>query len=363
MPDSMTIFKDSRYYAAFTCAERARNGDILVAFRMAPREATINHFHSQSKAVFVRSTDEGRTWSAPEMLFPNYDLAQQDPHITCLPDGRLLAMAFTWQCHPKYERHTLVDAYMELPEVKDVIMRCAGVIAAQSCDDGHTWSFLGKIALNNADRSYWACAAMHSKVVALDSGALLCPFRVESASGYYTYIVRSDDGGQSWRYVSEVVRDKSPNHHNFYDEAFLQRLPSGRLVIELRSYTEGGLMDYAFSDDEGETWTKPTTSAVWGFPQSSQMLSDGRLLLTYGYRREPWGVRARIVKPDFSDVDSAEEIEVYSVSKDRAARVESPNDLGYPSAVELSGGRALITYYCYDLNDRTSCIKGTIIDL
>jgi sialidase-1 len=357
--NDVIVFRDTGSYSAFTCAERCVNGDILIAFRCAPREPEIYHFHSQSKAVVVRSSDEGKSWSEPIEIFPDYDLAQQDPQITLLPDGRLLAAAFTWQFHPKCERSTMSDAFMELPEIKDGIMRCAGIILAESSDNGYRWKFLGKMHLDNAPRDVWACAAMHSKFVVLPDGGILIPCRVEDGNGYYTYLVRSDDGGRSWRYVVEIVRDTSPNHHVYYDEAYLQRLSNGRLVLLLRSYGDGGLMECCFSDDDGRSWSTPVKTEVWGFPQTSTYLSDGRLLLSYGYRREPYGVRARIVSENFSDVDNAEETVVYGVSADRAQLVNAPYDLGYPSAVELKDKNILIAYYCYDLNDRTSYIRGT----
>ena len=357
------VYKDPRYYAAFTCVERCADGSLLTAFRCAPREPEIHHFHSQSKAVAVRSADGGRTWGEPVEIFPDWDLAQQDPHITRLPDGRILAMAFTWQAHPKCERSTLTDVYMELPEDKDVIMRCAGVITAESSDNGKSWTFLGKIRPSGAPRQLWACAAMHSRVAVLPDGTLLLPMRVEDGSGYYTYLVRSRDGGHSWEYVTEIIRDTSPAHHHYYDEAYIQRLADGRLVTELRCYDEGGLMEYCISADGGETWTGPVKSTVWGFPQTSARLSDGRIFLCYGYRREPFGVRARLVKADFSDVDTAEELVIYGLTQNRVRNFPVPGDLGYPSAAELEDGRVLVTYYCYDLNDRTSHIRAAVVDL
>ncbi len=359
--DDRIVYKDPKYYAAFTCAERCADGSLAAAFRRAPREPEIHHFHSQSKAVLVRSEDEGRTWSEPREIFPDYDLAQQDPHITALPGGQLLATAFTWQAHPKAERHTLTDVFMELAEDKDVIMRCAGVIGAVSDDSGRSWRFLGKLRPDGAPRSMWACAAMHSKAAVLPDGTVLLPLRVEDGTGYYTYIIRSHDRGLTWEYVAEAFRDRSPAHHHYGDEAYLQRLADGRLVLLLRCYDEGGLMEYCLSEDDGLHWTAPVKSAVWGFPQTSTLLSDGSLFLCYGYRREPWGVRARLVKGDFSDVDTAEELTIYGLTQNRVRSFPVPADLGYPSAVELGDGRILVTYYAYDLNDRTSHIRAAVV--
>ena len=79
-------------------------------------------------------------------------------------------------------------------------------------------------------------------------------------------------------------------------------------------------------------------------------------------QEEPWGVRARLVKADFSDVDTAEELTVCGLTQNRVRNFPVPGDLGYPSAAELEDGRVLVTYYCYDLNDRTSHIRAAVVD-
>jgi len=355
------IYQNTQTYAAFPCLEKCQNGDLLAAFRAAPREPSIYHFHSQSQAMLARSTDGGVSWSEPAAILPDLDLAQQDPHITMLPGGELLMTAFLWQFHAACERDSLRDVYMEIQEVKGGIMRCAGIITALSLDNGHTWQDQGKIRIADAPRSLWACSAMHSKVVALPDGGILLPCRVESRAGYLEYLIRSDDQGKSWCFVSEIVSDQSTEHYNYYDECFLYRTAGGRLVCFLRCYQEGGLMEICFSDDDGLHWSKPAVTTVWGYPQSICRLTGGKALLTYGYRRPPYGVRARIVDDDCQGIDSAEEFSVYSVNEAQARAVGNPTDLGYPSGVELTDGRAIIAYYCYDLNNFTSCIRATTI--
>lgn len=355
------VFKDKCAYSAFPCIERCANGDLLVAFRKAPREQAVHHFHSQSKAVVVRSSDEGKTWSEPKEILPDCDLAQQDPHLTRLGDGKILMTAFTWQFHALCEKDALTDVYMEIGETKGGIMRCAGIVSALSLDDGLTWRFQDKIKPAGAPRNVWANAAMHTKAAVLPDGGILLPCRVESRAGYYEYLIRSDDDGQSWCYVTEIVRDTSPRHHHYYDECFIQRLADGRLFCFLRCYDEGGLMEVCTSGDDGQSWSKPVLTTVWGFPQSTLRLSDDRILLTYGYRRAPYGVRMKILDPLCSDIDQAEESVVYAVSQEQADGIQSSTDLGYPSGIQLADGSILIVYYCYDLNDRTSHIRATIM--
>ncbi len=345
------LYKDPACYSAFTCLTRCANGDILVSFRRAPNENPHYHHHSMSRAVIMRSCDEGRTWSGPVMIAPDDDIGQQDPHITTLSDGSLFASYFTWQAHPTAEKQTLFDTYAELSEDKGVIWRCCGVHIAISHDSGYSWKVHGKLIPAGAGREVYANAAMHSKAVELD-GKLLLPIRVEAPNGYRHFLVSSADGGISWDYVGEIVRAR-PEKHQYYDEGYLYLSPNGALFCLFRCYDEGGLMEYCISHDGGRTWSEPYISNVWGYPQTITRISGGRALLTYGYRRKPWGVRARIVKDDLSDMDDAEEIVIYDRGKDA--------DLGYPSGLELTDGNLLVTYYCGDDNDETRIIRYAIL--
>jgi sialidase-1 len=48
------------------------------------------------------------------------------------------------------------------------------------------------------------------------------------------------------------------------------------------------------SSDGGHSWSAPRPIGVWGMPSHLLRLRDGRLLMTYGYRRAPFGNLARI---------------------------------------------------------------------
>jgi hypothetical protein len=77
------------------------------------------------------------------------------------------------------------------------------------------------------------------------------------------------------------------------------------------------------------------SEGVWGTPSHLLRLRDGRLLMSYGYRRAPFGNQARV---------SADEGATWStpmtISADGAG-----GDLGYPSTVELDDGSFLTVWY------------------
>jgi hypothetical protein len=79
----------------------------------------------------------------------------------------------------------------------------------------------------------------------------------------------------------------------------------------------------------------PHPIGVWGLPSHLLRLRDDRLLMTYGYRRKPFGNQARI-STDHGKTWS----EPITVSGDGAN-----GDLGYPSTVELQDGTLLTAWY------------------
>ena len=89
------------------------------------------------------------------------------------------------------------------------------------------------------------------------------------------------------------------------------------------------------SKDGGKTWSAPRAIGVWGIPSFLNRLADGRLLMTYGYRRAPLGVQAR-VSDDAGDTWS-DAMVVYGDGKS--------GDLGYPSTVQLDDGSLFSIWY------------------
>ena len=89
------------------------------------------------------------------------------------------------------------------------------------------------------------------------------------------------------------------------------------------------------SSDGGRTWTVPHPIGIWGLPSHLLRLRDGAVLMTYGYRRAPFGIRAAISRDRGRTWPLS-----FTLSDDGAG-----SDLGYPSTVELKDGRLLTVWY------------------
>ncbi len=107
------------------------------------------------------------------------------------------------------------------------------------------------------------------------------------------------------------------------------------------------------SHDGGVTWEPWQDMGVIGHPYHALRLPDDRVLLVYGYRHEPYGIRARVLDPECTDF-SGEEI---VLREDGGS-----TDIGYPWACLTAEGRVLIVYY-FNQENGTRHIAGTYLEL
>ena len=108
----------------------------------------------------------------------------------------------------------------------------------------------------------------------------------------------------------------------------------------------------ARSTDHGKSFAHWEDAGFPGHPHYALQLPDQRVLLVYGYRHPPFGVRARVLDPECTNAASASE----TVLRDDGGN----GDLGYPWAALLSKDRALAVYY-FNSKDGTRYIGGTLL--
>ncbi len=154
------------------------------------------------------------------------------------------------------------------------------------------------------------------------------------------FAARTRDGGQSFTFESFVGDE--PDGFAIMPASI--RLPSGEILCFVRCAAPRGperraWIDLYRSADNGRTWrlTARPAPAVGhnGNPPTISRLADGRLVLVYGYRDAPYGLRARTSRDD--GANWSDEI----VLRDDGG---SP-DLGYPRTVVRPDGTLLSVYY------------------
>jgi hypothetical protein len=143
--------------------------------------------------------------------------------------------------------------------------------------------------------------------------------------------VRTSDGGQTWKLVSYVTPEPAGADHAIMPSSV--RLSPQAILTAVR-YRQW--IDLYRTDDNGLTWQSAGRPAPGvENPPSLVHLKDGRLVLTYGRREAPFGIRARV---------SADEGKTWS--PEIVLRSDGGCwDLGYTRSVQRPDGKVVTVYY------------------
>ncbi|MDF2725012.1 MAG: exo-alpha-sialidase [Paenibacillus sp.] len=355
------IYRDD-LYNTFPSIVKKRDGELIVAFRQAPNRLNMfpggMHVDPASRGVYVVSRDNGRTWdSKPRHLVDDYCLGISDPCLNVLQDGDLLATYFTHQVLLKDDVPELQPHRMERLVAGRWVIRAGPGYTIRSADGGVSWDEPAAIpaapVAAYGDRLTEKVSRGH--VVEGEDGSLLALMCTRPRQPGRAQLNVTRDKGLTWETVS-VLPDAE---RTVFYEPNLFRTVSGKLVAFLRSVKEGEPKERANplftceSYDNGATWTNLTEHPIYTpNPFDVTALQSGNVLLSYGYRHAPYGIRARLLNGECTNIGESEEV----ILRDDGGGF----DLGYTGAVQLDGGHILIVYYFYDNDQGERYIAGTL---
>lgn len=353
----IVVYEDPRFYVAFPSVVKSED-EFIVAFRRAPNRVTFGegyntHIDPNSYLVLVRSSD-GINWTKdPEHIYAHPFGGSQDPCLLRLRDGTLLCTSYGW-ASVKEE----AVANMKQPVHNEKGKVALGGYILRSFDNGKTWE--GPIYPPPAEGTIYN-DAMGNPMPAYNRGALyenengrifwsvavMDDFPLTKTSNHLLY---SDDKGLTWHYSAVVAKDDNV----VFNEASMYETPKGDLVAFLRTETPEVNACIARSSDGGKTF-QWESMGFYGHPLNAIRLPDDRVLLTYGYRREPCGIRARILNAECTD---------FATSKEIILRDDNGpgTDVGYSWPVVLEENKVLVVYYITRDNG-TRYIGGTILEI
>lgn len=351
------IYENPRFHSAFPCVVRRPDGELLLSFRRAPNrkifgESGNNHVDPNSQLMLLRSRD-GVTWSPePTLLYADPFGGSQDPCLVQLQDGTLICFSYGWSfLRPDGVEKLKPPFFQNFP---GSIFN--GGYYLRSSDGAKSWTgpfkpphleaeilhdpFGQPIAAYNRGapiegrdgRLFWVSAATDREA----------PRRTS------TYLLISSDQGRTWNYSCPVATDPNAS----FNETSLLETPAGDLIAFLRSE---GLEDdacLARSTDGGKSFQPWQRLGFRGHPLHALRLPDQRVLLTYGYRHAPLGIRARILNPECTDAATAPEIILRADG--------TTTDLGYPWSVQIDTHHVLVVYY-FKGNGPIQHLAGTIL--
>jgi hypothetical protein len=333
--EHVTVFKERDRFAGWP----ANNGiwswgdEIVVGFTLG--------FHDDDKLTghpirdprvvrLARSLDGGHTWS---LEIPPFSLDQPEPEPQPCPGGIDLE-------HP--------DFALRFNPFQPVFY--------YSLDRCRTWQ--GPFRFPDFGR---LGILSRTDYLVNGPGDLMVFLTAEKDEGNegWPFCARTRDGGATWQFVGWIGPQPPVQGYGYAIMPSTVRLANGGLLTSIR---RGGQFDGRrrwwletfLSPDEGESWyqlDEPTIDNA-GNPASLIRLKDGRLVLIYGWRHPPYGLRARL---------SADQGQTWS--REGILRADGDSwDIGYPSSVQRCDGKIVTVIYFKDASSKERYITATIWD-
>ena len=353
----VVIYEDAKFYNAFPSVIKRPDGKLLVAFRRAPNRKALgesgnDHVDPNSYLVMVRSND-GETWTKePDFIYAHPFGGSQDPCLLQLRDGTLLCTSYGWAFIKPSGIENLKKPLFHASNATFL-----GGYLIRSTDGGKSWQGpfypphisteiyytpfgdgisaynRGALCEGKSGRIFWSVAVSD----------------MESPLKQSDHLLISDNKGLTWYYSGLVATDNKGS----FNETSVYETPKGDIVAFLRTANMNDQAYISRSTDGGKTF-KWETMGFQGHPLNALRLPDNRVLLTYGYRHQPYGIRARILNAECTDFATAEEF----VLRDDGGNT----DIGYTWPVQLDDNKVLVVYY-FNKNDGDRHIAGTIIEI
>jgi len=320
-----TISLQPEFYHGWPSLIRTKAGDLLLVYS-GGRESHVCPF---GRVDLMRSHDNGQTWSWPETLMDSA-IDDRDSGICETAGGALLVTTFTSLTYESRMKNLTPEQQAKWGAVERRLTagqrrQLQDTWMLRSADGGVLWSTPFRVPANSP----------HGPTL-LSDGRLLYAGKQLWEQGAKVGLSESKDDGKTWRWLADIPIRPGDSVKE-YHELHAVEAANGHIVAQIRNHNpqNSGETLQTESNDGGRTWRVPRSIGVWGLPSHLLRLRDGRLLMTYGYRRAPFGNQARI---------SADHGQTWSepiTLSDDAISI----DVGYPSTVELGDGSLVTVWY------------------
>ncbi|MBM4095076.1 MAG: exo-alpha-sialidase [Planctomycetes bacterium] len=325
--ETKTISQQPQFYHGWPTVVRRANGDLMLVYS-GGRDYHVCPF---GRLEMMISRDGGANWTMPRVLADSA-IDDRDSGILETSKGTLLVTmfnSFAYQQHMNNPERLLAPTFgketpsllkrwklMDAATTQEQKQAESGYWMLRSTDGGLNWSPPYRVP------GY----SPHGPINLLDGRIFYATGNGKKAVAHV-----SRDDGLTWEALADLPVRAGELH--------AVQAADGTLIVHVRdkiATQEGRVQNTAqtVSTDGGKTWSEQKKVAD-GYPSHLVRLRDGTLLMTYGWRVEPFGIRGKISK-DHGRSWSAE----FILSDDAAGW-----DLGYPSTVQLADGMLVTIWY------------------
>lgn len=336
--ETKVISWEPQFYHGWPTVARRANGELWVTWS-GGREGHVCPF---GQVHSMTSRDDGQTWSWPRVLLDSA-IDDRDSGVLVTAKGTLIVTTFTSLAYerffvkgtadgdPQPLNKAMAPAHFAKWKAAHLRLNAAerkaelGEWCIRSTDGGLTWSTRMPTIVNSP----------HGPIQLADGRLLYAGKRLWTADKKIG-VCESKDDGITWQWLAEIPARPGDDATAEYHELHVAEATNGTLIAHIRNEgkADGGHTLQSESTDRGRTWSVPRVIG-FGIPSHLIRLRAGRLLMTYGHRRPPFGTQARI------STDNGGTWSDPLVITDDCPR----NDLGYPSTVELADGTLLTVWY------------------
>ncbi|MBQ7799249.1 MAG: exo-alpha-sialidase [Oscillospiraceae bacterium] len=318
-------------YFGWPTAARLKNGKIAVGasgFRLG-------HVCPFGKAVISISSDEGKTYTAPVAAIDT-PLDDRDAGLCPFGESGLIVTSFN---NTREAQRLWLSESEKCDEAKALIAERIDSIADEdeekylgatfriSHDNGQTFGEIYKSPITSP----------HGPIELHDGSILWVGTRFTTTTEHQpieAYRVNLDGSMQKLGEIESITEN---GEGKMSCEPYAVELKDGTIICHIR--VEYKFTTYqSISKDGGKTWSKPIKllADFGGAPCHILEHSSGALISTYGYRSEPFSIKAMF------SLDGGESWDTDNVI---ATKDSFDWDLGYPSSVELPDGSLLTVFY------------------
>ncbi|MBQ3129232.1 MAG: exo-alpha-sialidase [Clostridia bacterium] len=292
----------------------------------------------------VYSSDEGETWTKPEILFKK-------------PEDAWNIMSFSFLRMGNGD----IGAFYIVKNAD----RTDKIVLTRSSDEGKNWTEpincldcleeADYYVINN-DRVY---RLKNGRIILATARHTVINAPRDFMPGVICFFI-SDDDGFTWKKTETQLQCPFPSNPDGYEEPGLYELPDGRLWCYIR--TSLGFQFECFSEDKGITWTTPEPNLFFSSACSPMHVRDCGDLTAAIFNpvpehllrddSEPWGRTPFVMAFSTDRGASFKKENVFYIEDDLT------NGYCYPAIIECADG-FLVAYY--HSNGTDVCLNSTRI--